>query len=58
MSRIRAMLGKEKEMIRLQLTVFFKSKYQDHSMWSFNYKQHIALACPYKTWNNTVKRQP
>ena len=45
-------------MIRTQVTVLFISKYMDLSLCSFNLKQHGPLACPYKTGNNTVKRQP
>lgn len=45
-------------MIRNQFTVLFKSEYQDLSLCSFDHEQHGSLACPYKTENKTVKRQP
>lgn len=54
----RAMPGKEKEMILRQFSVLFKSEYKDLSLCSFNHEQHAPLACPYKTENRTVKRQP
>jgi hypothetical protein len=54
----RAMPGKEKEMTLRQFSVLFKSEYQDLSLCSFNHKMHGPLACPYKTENRTVKRQP
>ena len=45
-------------MILRQFSVLFKSEYKDHSLCSFHHKQHAPLACPYKTGNKTVKRQP
>ncbi len=54
----RAMPGKEKEMILRQFSVLLKSEYKDLSLCSFEYEQHAPLACPYKTGNKTVKRQP
>ena len=45
-------------MIFRQFSVLFKSEYQDLSLCSFNHKMHGPLACPYKTENRTVKRQP
>ena len=52
------MPGKEKEMILRQFSVLFKSEYKDLSLCSLNHKMHGPLACPYKTENRTVKRQP
>lgn len=55
---LRAKPRKEKEMILRQFSVLFKSDYQNLSLCSFNSKVHVPLACPYKTVNRTVKRQP
>jgi hypothetical protein len=52
------MPGKEKEMILMRLTTFFKSEYQDRSLCSYNDWQRSPLARPYKTRYQTVKRQP
>jgi hypothetical protein len=49
---------RKKEMIRIHSAVLFKSEYMDLSLCSFDEKQHGPFACPYKTENRTVKRQP
>ena len=56
-AEIRAMPGKEKEMILRQFSVIFNFKYQDLSLCSY-YKMHDPLSCPYETVKRTVKRQP
>ena len=52
------MPGKEKEMLLRQFSVMCKSEYQVLSLCKFVQKMHGPLACPYKTENKTVKRQP
>ena len=52
------MPGKEKKMVRIQLAVFFKPEYMNLSLCSSPLMLHIPLACPYKTENKAVERQP
>ena len=45
-------------MIRYQIAVLFYDEHMDLSLCSFDEQQHGPLACPYKTENGTVNRQP
>ena len=50
-AEIRAMPGKDKEMIRFQVVSMAKNEYLELSLCSYEYKQHGFLSRPYKTLN-------